>query len=215
MKTKIKNTIIVIVIIFLLTFSLQKCQQHNVAVANIKALNSEISTYKLKNGQLVASKQSLEFTKLQLEDLVISKDAELQDMANNFSKVKTVTKIVTVLKLDTIKVPFDVEIPCEFERNDIIDTKHYSFDYKLTNKGFSINNLSIPDSVSIVTGTKRKWFLGKETHTIDITHSNPNIQTTGLNHYEITNQKKWHQKDAVKITAAVVLFELAKGLFMR
>ena len=210
-----KNTIIVIIIIFLLTFSLQKCQQHNTAVANIKALNSEISTYKLSNGQLVASKQSLEFTKLQLEDLVISKDAELQDMANHFSKVKTVTKIVTVLKLDTIKVPFDVEIPCEFERNDIIDTKHYYFDYKLTNKGFSINNLAIPDSISIVTGTKRKWFLGKETQIIDITHSNPNIQTTGLNHYEITNQKKWYQKDAAKMTAAVVLFELAKGLLMR
>lgn len=210
-----KNTAIVIVILFLLTFSLQKCQQYNTAVANINALKSEISTYKLKNGQLVASKQSLELTKLQLEDLVISKDAELQDMANNFSKVKTVTKYVTVLKLDTIKVPFDVEIPCEFERYDLIDTKHYSFDYKFTNKGFSIKNLSIPDSISIVTGTKRKWFLGKETHTIDITHSNPNIQTTGLDHYEITNQKKWYQKDAVKMTAAVVLFELAKGFFMR
>ena len=210
-----KNTAIVIIIIFLLTFSIQKCQQHNTAVANIKALNSEILTYKLSNGQLVASKQSLELTKLQLEDLVISKDAELQDMANNFSKVKTVTKIVTVLKLDTIKVPFDVEIPCEFERNDIIYTKHYSFDYKFTNKGFSINNLSIPDSISIVTGTKRKWFWGKETQIIDITHSNPNIQTTGLNRYEITNKKKWHQKDAVKMTTAVVLFELAKGLFMR
>ena len=215
MKTKIKNTAIVIVIIFLLTFSIQKCQQHNTAVANIDALNSEILTYKLSNGQLVASKQSLELTKLQLEDLVISKDAELEDMANHFSKVKTVTKIVTVLKLDTIKVPFDVEIPCEFERNDIIDTKHYSFDYNLTNKGLSINNLVILDSISIVTGNKRKWFLGKETQTIDITHSNPNIKTTGLNHYEITNQKKWYKKDAVKMTAAVVLFELAKVFFMR
>ena len=198
-----------------MSFALVQCKENKTATANINALNSEISTYRLTNGQLVVSKQSLELTKLQLEDLVFSKDAELQDMVKRFSKVKTVTKYVTVLKLDTIKVPFDVEIPCEFERNDIIDTKHYYFGYKLTNKGFSINNLSIPDSISIVTGTKRKWFLGKETQTIDITHSNPNIQTTGLNHYEITNQKKWYQKDAVKMTAAVVLFELAKGLFMR
>lgn len=208
-------TVLVIAVLFLMSFALVQCEENKTATANIDALNSEITTYKLTNGQLVSSKQSLELTKLQLEDLVISKDAELEDLVKHFSKIKTITKVITEIKIDTIEVPFAVEIPCDFERYDLVDTKHYSFNYNLTNKGFNISNLKIPDSLSIVTGTKRKWFLGKETHTIDITHSNPNIKTTALNHYEITNQKKWYQKDVVKMTASVVLFEVLRGFLFR
>ena len=43
-------------------------------------------------------------------------------------------------------------------------------------------------------------------------HSNPYIIDTGIEHYEITEKKKWYRTDAAKIGGAVILIEVLKGL---
>jgi uncharacterized protein with ParB-like and HNH nuclease domain len=74
-------------------------------IANVSALNAEAKAYKLKNGQLVLSKEVLQYTQTQLKETVLSKDIVAKEMAAKFSKVKTVTKIVTETKFDTIVLP--------------------------------------------------------------------------------------------------------------
>lgn len=204
-----------IVVLILLCVVWVQCENNRTSLATIDALNSKISNYKLKNGQLVSSNLSLQFDKDQLEDLVISQDKELEEIYERFSKVKTVTKTITITKIDSVDVPFEVKVPCDFERSDSVINKHYSFDYAVNQNGLKIKNLIIPDSVSIVTGIKRKWFLGKETFTIDISHSNPNIQETSLQHYEVTPKKKWYQTNGAKMGGAVILFEIAKALIIK
>jgi hypothetical protein len=204
MKNKLKKVVISTLVFLLLSFTITKCNNHKTALATIDALNSEITTYKLNNGKLVASKAAVIFDKAQLEDLVVSKDAELTDMYKQFSKVKTVTKTITIFKVDSVDVPFEVIIPCEFERSNTIIDKSYSFDYKVNQNGLKISNLLIPDSLSVVTGTKRKWFLGKETQTIDILHSNTNIETKSINHFEVRQNKKWFQSTVFKVGVGLV-----------
>lgn len=204
-----------IVVLILLCVVWVQCENNRTSLATIEAQNSKISTYKLKNGQLVSSNLSLQFDKDQLEDLVISQNKELEEVYKRFSKVKTVTKTITITKIDSVDVPFEVKVPCGFERSDSVINKHYSFDYAVNQNGLKIKNLIIPDSISIVTGTKRKWFLGKETLTIDITHSNPNIQEISLQHYEVTPKKKWYQTNGAKMGGAVILFEIAKALIIK
>lgn len=204
-----------VVILVLVCYSFVQCENNKTALANIDALNSKISTYELENGQLVSSNLSLQFDKDQLEDLVISQDKELEEIYKKFSEVKTVTKTVTITKIDSVDVPFEVKVPCDFERSDSVIDKHYSFDYAVNQNGLKIKNLTIPDSVSIVTGSKRKWFLGKKTYTIDITHSNPNIQETSLQHYEVQEPKKWYQTDGAKMGGAIIIFEVLKSVLIK
>ena len=84
--------VLVSLILILLCLNYVQCEHNKTSLSNIDALNSEISTYKLSNGELVASQRILQFDKNQLEDLVISKDAELEEMYKNFSKPKLLLK---------------------------------------------------------------------------------------------------------------------------
>jgi hypothetical protein len=53
--------------------------------------------------------------------------------------------------------------------------------------------------VIVVTGIKRKWFLGKQTQTTDITHANPFVQTNNVQHIEVVTQKKWYDTFLFKV----------------
>lgn len=44
------------------------------------------------------------------------------------------------------------------------------------------------------TGTKRKWFLGKETLTTDITSDNPYLKVTEITSAEVTVPTPWYKK---------------------
>ncbi len=170
--------------------------------ANIKALNSQVSTYKLKNGQLVSSAQSLELTNDELKVVLTQKDKEL---ASKFSKVETVTRIEEKIKFDTIKIVYKDTIPCRFKKQGSIVKKDYSLDYISTQKGVKIANVSMTDSITIVTGTKRKWWLGKETNTIDVSHTNELVKVNEIKHINNKPIKKWYDTNLFKISAGVVL----------
>ena len=61
---------------------------------------------------------------------------------------------------------------------------------------------------TIITGSKRKWFLGKEIYTTDITNSNPHIEITQLKAAEVIIPEPWYKKWYVWFAAG-----LAGGIF--
>jgi len=115
-----------------------------------------------------------------------------------FHEIKTVTKYVDRLQIDTIKIVYKDSIPCDFNRAGYLKTKEYSFTYESNNKGFKLNNVIIEDSLLIVTGIKRKWFLGREINTIDISHSNKYIVTDNIQHFEVKEKKKFYDTNLFK-----------------
>lgn len=202
---------LVIGIILLSNALFKKCESEKLQLANVDALNSEAVTYKLRNGQLATSQKALVYSNSQLNDLVISKDKAISEISSKFSKVKTITKVITETKLDTIRLIYKDTIPCVFKRKGELITNEYHIDYTSTQKEFTIDYLSIPDSLTIVTGLKRKWFLGKETQTIDVIHSNKYINNGKLNYYEVVQPKKWYQTTLFKVGVGVLL----GGLILR
>jgi hypothetical protein len=165
----------------------------------VKALNSQSKFYKLKNGQLVTSVESLSYTNSQLKKSIIMQDKKVKELTNKFSKIKSVTKYVTNTKFDTIKLTYKDSIPCNFEKVGSDLKEWYHIAYKSNQKGVEITELSIPDSVIIVTGDKRKWFWGKRTSTLDITHANPFVQTQSIQHIEVKEKNKWYNSTIFKI----------------
>jgi cell division protein FtsB len=198
-KSKVANFILCGVCVLLLCLLFNKCENENLQLANVDALNSQLTTYKLKNGQLVTSAQTLSYTNAQLKNSLLGKDKTLKQVMAKFAKVQSVTKYVTTTKIDTIAITYKDSIPCVFEINDAIFHQWYSLGYNSNQKGITITELSIPDSVAIVTGTKRKWFLGKQTQTIDITHANPFVETETVQHIEVVAKPKWYETTLFKI----------------
>lgn len=198
-KSKVANFILCGVCVILLCLLFNKCQNENLQLANVDALNSQLTTYKLKNGQLVTSAQTLSYTNAQLKNSLLGKDKTLKQVMAKFSKVQSVTKYVTNTKIDTIAITYKDTIPCIFQINDAIFHEWYSLGYDSNQKGITITELYVPDSVAIVTGTKRKWFLGKQTQTIDITHTNPFVQTDAVQHIEVVAKPKWYETTIFKL----------------
>lgn len=174
---------------------------------NIKALNSQVSTYKLKNGQLVSSAQSLELTNDELKVILTQKDKEL---ASKFSKVETVIQIQEKIKFDTVKIVYKDTIPCRFKKQGSIVKKDYSLDYISTQKGVKIANVSMTDSITIVTGIKRKWWLGKETNTIDISHTNELVKVNEIKHIDTRIKKKWYDTNIFKFGVGFIIGAIIK-----
>jgi cell division protein FtsB len=198
-KSKLANFILGGVCVILLCLLFNKCENENLQLANVDALNSQLTTYKLKNGQLVTSAKTLSYTNAQLKNSLLGNDKTLKQVMAKFAKVQSVTKYVTTTKLDTIAITYKDTIPCIFERNDAVFHEWYSLGYISNQRGITITELSIPDSVAIVTGTKRKWFLGKQTQTIDITHTNPFVETEAVQHIEVVEKPKWYQTTIFKL----------------
>jgi hypothetical protein len=191
--------VLLIVCLLLLSQLFQKCESEKLQLANVEALNKEAKVYKLKNGQLVTSVENLNYTNGQLKNSIIMKDKKVKELINKFSNVKSVTKYVTNTKFDTIKLVYKDSIPCIFERDGSDLKEWYHIAYKSNQKGVEITELSIPDSVIVVTGDKRKWFLGKRTSTTDITHANPYVEPEAIQHIEIVQPTKWYDSTIFKI----------------
>jgi len=198
-KNRIYISVLLIVCLILLSQLFQKCESEEVQLANIEALNSQTKVYKLKNGQLVTSVENLHYTNSQLKNSLLMKDKKVKELVNKFSNVKSVTKYVTNTKFDTIKLVYQDSIPCNFERIGSDLKEWYHIAYKSNQKGVEITELSIPDSVIVATGDKRKWFWGKRTSVTDITHANPFVETESIQHIEVVQPTKWYDSTILKI----------------
>ena len=198
-KNRIYIVVLLVVCLILLSQLFQKCESEKVQLANIEALNSQTKVYKLKNGQLVTSVENLHYTNSQLKSSLLMKDKKVKELVNKFSNVKSVTKYVTNTKFDTIKLVYQDSIPCNFERVGSDLKEWYHIAYKSNQKGVEITELSIPDSVIVVTGEKRKWFWGKRTSVTDITHANPFVETESIQHIEVVRPAKWYDSTIFKI----------------
>jgi len=181
----IERFALIFAIIMLLSTTFTKCENEKKQKNNIEALNSELQSYKLKNGKLAWSNETLNYTNSQLKEFVIAKDKKLQELTKKFSKVKSVTKEITTTKIDSIIIRYKDTIPCIFTKSGSIEE-------------LSINDIMIPDSVIVVTGEKRKWLFGKTTNTIDVSHSNPYMKVEGIKHIEVVEDKKWHETTLFK-----------------
>ena len=198
-RNRIYIVALLIVCLILLSQLFQKCESEKVQLANIDALNKELTTYELKNGQLVTSVENLNYTKEQFKKSLLMKDKKVKELTDKFSNIKSITKIVTNTKFDTIKLVYNDSIPCNFERVGSDLKQWYHIAYKSNQKGVEITELSIPDSVIVATGDKRKWFWGKRTSVTDITHANPFVETESIQHIEVVQPSKWYDSTILKI----------------
>lgn len=182
--------IIIIILILLLN---RQCKETERVTDFYNNEKQTVKVYKNKIGTLTATVTATELTNKQLNDLLLKKNDTLKKLASEFNKIRYVTKIKELVRVDSVRVPFEVEIPCEFERKGVYDTdKYFNFNYALNQSGLSLSDISVPNEQTIITGLKRKWIFGKQTLHTDITNSNPYLQTKEVQTIVVPIQVEWY-----------------------
>jgi hypothetical protein len=202
--------LIIMVLVVVLLLSVSKCSYNKtIHNKNLEALTDTLITFKNKIGTQTASIKTLRYNKQQLQNNLLEKDAELATLAKQFTRINSVIKYKTVVKLDTLRVVYHDTIPSVFTRIGTVKEPFYNFTYTSTQNGFLIGSISIPNTATVITGTKRTWFLGAETVTTDVTNSNPYITVTGITAAEVVVPNPWYKKWYVWFAAGI-----AGGMFL-
>jgi hypothetical protein len=171
-------------------------RNNNDMIKRMANYKTDAKTYKNKYQQ-VSYNQALMFdNQKQLKSYLSVNDTirELLKKFKNIQNVITNTERITIVH-DTI--PFDRIIPCNFEPISVIrDSIHYYFKGTISPSRFILDSLYIPNKQVIVFGEKKTGFLKKE-YRVEITNSNPLIQTPNIGGYSYTPKKKWYERPSV------------------
>jgi len=188
----IKNYTIATLVIVLFLSVYQCTSNKKLSTSQAIALIDTTNQYKNEIGTITATKKVLQLEKKDLKELVYSKNDTLNTLRKEFSKVKAIVKIKTVTIIDSIPVPFEVRVPCDFERSGKHLDKWLQFDYAVNQNGFNISDFTMKNKQTTITGFKRKWFLGKQTYTTDVTNTNPHIKITEVQTIEVVVPKRFY-----------------------
>ena len=169
LKKNWKDVLLIILVIlatsFIMSTSCTK-QKLDIAENNISALTDTISTYKLKNGELLYEKQGYIAEKEQLSTFIGVQESEIKELEKKLgSAVSTIAKLKQEVKVDTLKLIDSVYVYDEDEvRNDfsfsdnwlsLSGTTIYK-DYKFST---TLNSLSMDVPLMIGTTKDNTWFV--------------------------------------------------------
>lgn len=180
-----------------LLFSVRQCRTAEAyADTNMQALTDTLQHYTNALGTQTAAIKTLSLGKKQFKEVILKKDKQLAVLTKGFANVHNVTQYKTLTRYDTITVTYHDTVPSVFSRIGVVEKPWYRFHYKADQKGITLDSLTFPNTATVITGTKRKWFLGKETLFTEVTNTNPYITVTELKAAEITLPvpiyKKWY-----------------------
>lgn len=194
----------ILMLIIALLLSLERCQFiKQDATENSLALTDTVTYYTNRLGTQTASIKTLQLEQQELQCIILAKDKKLAALAKKFIQIQNVVQYEQVTILDTIAIVYTDTVPCAFSKSGNITSKWYNLNYKSNNKGFTIDSLTLPNQATVITGFKRKWFLGKETLTTDVTNSNPYITVTNLKAINVVVPTPWYKKWYVWLGAGI------------
>ena len=199
-----RNLVGIFIAIVLLCMLFSQCSEKYRLQTNLTALSTENSSYKNKLGTVTMQNATLQLTKKELQKTVIDKDHKIKVLSAGFHAIQYITTIKTNTKTDTIKIPFEKPIPCNFVREGAVFKEWFSLGYKIDSLGLTIEPISIPNEQIIITGFKRKWFLGKTTAVTEVSNTNPLIEIQDVHSFETLLPKHWYDSKLLWLTAGLL-----------
>lgn len=194
MKTKLLYLIIAGLAIALL-FSVSRCRgiasREN---TNLNVLTDTVQHYTNALGTQTAIIRTLQLDKNQLNAVILKKDKDLAVLTKGFAKIHNIAQYKTVTHYDTLVVAYHDTVPYVFKREILVEKPWYRFKYIADQKGVTLDSLTFPNTATVIAGTKRKWFLGKETLYTEVTNTNPYITVTEIKAAEIKLPAPVHKK---------------------
>lgn len=187
-----------IIIFLILAFAVREgCNRSNMdgLVANLKNYEDSAEYYNLKvnglNVEIAQNKSLVLQSNDQIKSVLESMNDTMAKLIKKFKSINSGTIINnnTYISGDTIKMKGD-SIPCNFKPFKVRrDSAHYKFVGTIAKNYFTIDTLSIPNKISIISGRKKIGFLNYEDR-VELFNSNPLVKTTNIGSYEVVKRKK-------------------------
>jgi hypothetical protein len=191
-----KNFIQILVIVVLSILLLNQCSKNRTLKSNNKsnqlALLDSVSYYKNSLGFEVAEKRAFQGTAKELKVILDQKKAEnaqLAEAVKKWKKISSITEVGSVVKIKEVKVPFEVKVPCDFQRTFNKVEPFYSINGNVNQFGVKIDSILFNNTQTIVVGSKKIGFFKTE-YRVESTNSNPFIKNTQLDNFSFTERKK-------------------------
>jgi hypothetical protein len=178
---------------------------------NLRVAQDSIRHFENRLGTVTASRGVLILENRQMQQDFIKQDAEMAQLAKEFAKVQSAVKFGTVTTLPGTVTVFTDTVPCEFERKGEVKSEWYKYKYTVTQNALQIDSLQTWTTTTVMTGFKKKWFLGEKTLTVDVTNTNPYIHVTDLKAAQVVVPQRWYEKWYVHFAAGAVV----GGLLMK
>jgi len=186
------NRIVIFALVALVCFLLVKNCENAKDVERFKTnaavLREDLSFTKSKLGQEIAGKSALEVTLKELKEGYWIKDDSLTDITRKFKKIQSATIIKTVVKIDSINIPYQNPANEYFNQSWSKETPLFAISGISTNSFMQINTLRLFNTQRLVIGTEKGFF--NNTLSVQVTNSNPHIKTTELLTQSVTIQNK-------------------------
>lgn len=165
-----------------------------------------LMTIKAKDGIVTTYKTQVEVDAATIRDITSQNESlnkTLSDMKVKLNNVLSISQIETHtgIKHDTIPVPFPVHDTVRPGRKPVAfsdSTKHYIIKGIAYPTKIILTTIDFPDSTTIVSESQG-GLLTKEKYLLKVSHSNPYINTTGIESLVLKPDKKWFQTTAFKI----------------
>lgn len=212
-----KPYIYYIIITGLVTALFLQCENKNdikgTVHNNYKALTDTVQYYKNKLGTTTASIHTLQTTNRQLQQVIKHKDKELAGLTKQFNNVKNITRFKSNIQLEPVSFSFSEPLYPHiaindtirnFTRKGFVANNWYNIGYTITNDSLTLQPISTWTETTIITGFKRKWFLGRQTLVTDITNSNPYITVTTIEATDVVVPEQWYKKWYVWLAAGFI-----------
>lgn len=150
----------------------------------IKNYSDTVMYYKDRYGNSVAYNKSLEVSEKALLSAVSGLEQEVSRL--KLKSLRNVTKVVTEARIDTVMVGFNNQLPCDSFSEDFDTSNRFFHLYgTVNNKGILFGGILMPDSIQLITSTKKNGLFKRNEMIVTINHSNPYVKTTGLQNYAI------------------------------
>lgn len=194
------------VAIFLLITSFNQCQDKKAFKDEVESYvdyTDTVKYYKAKNGDIVAYNESLEISEKTLRIMNDSLDKALKNI-----KVKDPEVIIQIeerIVIKEVEVRFTDSIPCPpFYKPFDLTEEFYSLSGSVTNTKFSLDSLQIPNTQSVVVGTKKNGLFKRNDHIVTVQNSNPYMNTEKIKSYTIKQKKRWYETTPFKVTVGFI-----------
>lgn len=207
---------LIFTLFLLLVLTTLKCKGERERLnANAEVLADSISNYRNRLGTITASKKNLLVSNRELANLIFRKNDTLRKLAKDFRALRSLTSFKNTITLPTVKIKLEQEKignrhDTLVKNSGMLKNSWYAFNYTINDDTLTIKNFTIPNKTVVMSGSKRKWFLGEAIVTTDVTHSNPYISTEDLMSVEIKVPDPWYKKWYLWLAAGITA-----GLFIK
>ena len=144
----IKNILIYSLVLIVAFVSVKSCRDKKAFNNRLNVVDVNLTVYKTKYGREVVQKRAIQISSKNIKRELLRDNDSLKEVIKSFKKITSSVKIITVTRIDTVRITYKDTVPFIFERSFFIRRPQYKIGGVSNHKGVTIDSLMIPNRIT-------------------------------------------------------------------